>query len=215
MKIPLLSILVIIMTSCMETDKPVFFLVKQQEINRIVEAVILKDSIPIFKDESEIRSSLENVHSKMEKDKISRKFNVDLKQLTVLFSTYNQNKIPLPIPPNSIEFKSLITFQQPDSSTFFLMSDSTYIQFQNKHPQRLSYTGELLDQLNVVETIEQPNQYDTYYSISLPIISENQKVAYLEVTYHCKGLCGETIGYMLFKQSDTWTIIGKKTIWMS
>ena len=50
MKVPLLIILLITLGSCSQRDQIVFSMPTEEELNKIVEAVILQDSLPIFRD---------------------------------------------------------------------------------------------------------------------------------------------------------------------
>jgi hypothetical protein len=186
----------------------------EEDINKIIEAVIIQDSLLVFNDILNKNTNKKDPSTKIGDTELTRNVSVDLVKLSVLhFNSHSQNN--LPIPPNSIEFMSLVNFHDSDSSEYFTLSDTAYFRFQNDNTQNFSYSGKLLESMNIVQSIGYPKETESYYSFSLPILSTKKNIAYIEFTHHCKGLCGGAVGYILVRNSDVWTIAKRKVVWLS
>ena len=186
----------------------------EKEISDIVEVILLQSRNPIFLDSSILNTTSGKEKSNFEEIETLAKLSVELEKFTVVnFNLNSEDSIPSP--PQSINFITLIEFNYPDSSKYFTLADTTYIQYQNDNSQNFAYLGNYLNQLNITEPIRSNEITEPQYGLSVPIFSNDKKTAYVEVTYHCNGLCSEAFGYILVKENNAWKIAKKKLIWIS
>lgn len=214
MKSFLVVLLASLVVACSQKDKVAYSMPDEKEVNEVVETILLRSKNPIFVDQTIIDTTSGFDRNNFNREETLVRLNVELEKFTVVrFDVNSENKIP--DPPHSIPFITLIEFNHPDTSKFFTLSDSTYIQYQNNQYQHFAYTGAYLKQLNIVKASKSIVLEKSYYGVSVPIFSMDQKTAYVEVTYHCSEFCSEAYGYILVKKNDSWTIAKKKLIWIS
>lgn len=53
-----------------------------------------------------------------------------------------------------------------------------------------------------------------YYDLTIPILSADNRKAYIELTNNCNG-CGGATAFYLEKINDKWTIVGWEGRWMN
>ncbi len=213
MKSIIVVLLAILILACSQKDKVAYTMPDEKEINDVVETILLQSINPIFLDQSVIDTTSEFDGDNSKHEENLARLIVELEKFTVVRFDVNSENI-IPDPPHSIPFLTLIEFNLPNTSKYFTLSDSTYIQYQNNQSQHFAYTGAYLKQLNIVKASKSSELEKSYYGISIPIFSMDQKTTYVEVTYHCSEFCSEAYGYILVKKNDSWTIAKKKLIWI-
>ena len=123
-----------------------------------------------------------------------------------------------------IDFKKINTHfllnEDINGDIFFSSKDSISLVEQNYNAEKLKITDFVLADLNTTTFKEEmanreKRERDNFYEISLPLISNDQQKAYLELNYYCNGLCGFGIAIYLKKANGIWKIIEKRRTWVS
>ena len=171
-------------------------------INEIVEAIIIQDSLDVFS-----------------KSKDSPMFCSELRKLKIFIPEKIENGLTPPPPPRDIYITSLLNHSIQEE-VFFSSKDSLYLLKQNLNPERLKIETELINQLNTT-TVEKELIKRKYhrkyrlYEMTIPVFSIDRQKAYVQLDYFCGSLCGGGKAIYLKKINGKWTIIQKWGTWMS
>ena len=60
-----------------------------------------------------------------------------------------------------------------------------------------------------------PDKYPAHYSFSKPLMSNGGKYLLIEMDTHCWGFCGSGETYVFMKKNGNWSLLLKKTRWVS
>ena len=171
-------------------------------INEIVEAIIIQDSLDVFS-----------------KSKDSPMFCSELRKLNISIPEKNENGLIPPPPPRGIYITRLLSDKIIGER--FSAKDSLFILEQNSNPEKLKIKKKLLSKLNSI-TIEEAlikrkksKKLFTFYEMTIPVFSIDRKKAYVELDHHCSGLCGSGLAIYLKKINGKWQIIEKWQTWIS
>jgi hypothetical protein len=191
-------------TNCKNsTDKIEFDSSKLSEINNIVEAIIIQDTLDVLKSKKESRYFLENL--------------VKLNIISPIKEKDGLKTIPLPF-LNNVKTEDLIN-RKINDKLFFTTTDSTNILSQNLYPENLKLEKKILSKLNSITVKEAQakykKEYINLYEMSIPIFSLDNKKAYVQLNNYCGSLCGEGIEVFLEKINGKWKIIYKQRTWIS
>ncbi|MBW1655512.1 hypothetical protein [Flavobacterium quisquiliarum] len=175
---------------------------KIKDINEVVEAVIIQDSLDVFS-----------------KNEDSAMFCNELKKLNIFIPEKRKDGIPQPPPPpQDIYITSLLSDKTAGET--FSPKDSLYLLNQNLNPEKLEIEDKLINKLNST-TIEEmltkrkKHQLYRFYQMTIPVFSIDRKLAYIQLNYHCAGLCGSGKAIYLKKVNGKWKIIEKWETWIS
>ncbi len=172
------------------------------EINKIVEAVILQDSLDVFKGNENNNIFLN-----------------ELKKITVQIPNKNRGGSDFPPISGHININDLLNIEIMDE-IFFSSKDSIALLEQNSFPEKLEINKAIFESFNLIildddSVLNKSKRRNNYYILSIPIFSLDKQKAYVELEYYCGGLCGSGKGIYLKKINGNWFIIEKSTIWMS
>ncbi|MDW8849422.1 hypothetical protein SD960_04905 [Flavobacterium sp. MMLR14_040] len=202
-KITLYTIIIIAFCSCQKKkEKTNIALEEIKNINQIVEAIIIQDSL--------------NVLSKNED---STMFCSELKRLNIYIPEKRNDGLNLPPPPQDIYITELINSTIKEES-FFSSKDSLYLLEQNSNPEKLKIEKDLINKLNST-TIEKAIIRNKkvrpfrFYEMTIPVLSLDRQKAYVQLGYHCGSLCGTGKAIYLKKVNGKWLIIQKWETWIS
>jgi hypothetical protein len=179
--------------------------IRVKEINKIVETIIVDDSLNVLKD---------NEHSKMLSENLFR--------LTVFVPEKSKNNDVLPPPPpsfNNVSINELLNNRTEDN-IFFKSVDSTYLLEQNLEEKNLKLNKNLIAKINSttkqieLNKKEKGESFD-FYEMSIPIFSYDKQKAYVELNHYCGGLCGNGVSIYLKKINGKWKIIQIVEGWIS
>lgn len=173
-----------------------------KNINEIVEAVIIQDSLDVFS-----------------KNKNSTMFCCELRRLNIYIPEKRRDGLTLPAPPQDIYITELVNSKKREES-FFSSKDSLYILQQNSNPERLIIEENLINKLNVTTFKKAQIQSKTvqqfrFYDMTIPVLSLDRQKAYVQLGYHCGSLCGNGKAIYLKKINGKWIIIQKWETWIS
>jgi hypothetical protein len=192
-------------TSCKNSNYKIEFdSSKINEVNNIVEAIIIQDSLDVLKSKKESSYFLENL--------------VKLNIIIPVKEKKGVVTIPLPF-FNNVTSEHLIT-RKINDKLFFTKIDSANIVSQNSYPNELKLAKKIMSEINSI-TIEEvkakrkKEEYLNLYTMSIPIFSLDNKKAYVQLDNHCGRLCGEGIEIFLEKINGKWKIIFKQGTWVS
>jgi hypothetical protein len=165
------------------------------EINEIVKAIVSQDSL--YAQDILLSQDL-------------RKIKISTRPHTIIQS---------PIDINSINIKELMVVKS-NNQHFFSKSDSSYILSQNDTMRTFQIDKILSKRIKLTTSIEQGKKRKSgnpisFYDITIPIFSLDQKVAFVELTHNCSGLCGKAIAIFLEKINGKWIIVKQKMLWIS
>ena len=105
-------------------------------------------------------------------------------------------------------------FNQIDTLKDFKLDSAKIIK------QTLSYSviSQMLAKTGIESTyqllFEKYNAH-SYIKFSTPLVSKDGKKMIFDVDYHCGGLCGGGVTYLLVKQNDKWRITYSRGNWIS
>lgn len=202
-KITLFSVIVIAFCSC-QNKKTGTTIANQEidEINEIVKTIIIQDSLEVF--------------SKAEDAKM---FCSDLKRLNISIPEKRSDGLIPPLPPRDIYITEILN-TKIKGKTFFSSGDSLYLLEQNSNPEKLKIEKELLNKLNTT-TVEEAllkrkkSEMFRFYEMTIPVFSLDRQNAYVQLDYHCTGLCGSGRAIYLKKINGNWKIIQNWETWIS
>lgn len=171
------------------TNKPNFPTPAKSDIDSIVKTIIIQDSL-----------SVQNIP-----------LSINLRKLDVYIA-----KTKLPPPPHTyiVDIKHLL------SSSYFNRKDSSYLMFQNKILKGYTLNKASFGKLKFTTTAEQEKhgedmfEFARYLDISIPILSLDQKRAYVQLDRICPG-CGCGFFYILEKKNGNWEITSRQKTWMN
>jgi len=177
-----------------------------QDINEILKIVILEDSLNVLKSESESEMFCEN-----------------LVKLDIYTPEKRKGNEPIPPPPppsfNDASIENLLIFKI-ENQIFFTNKDSLFLLEQNLRPNELKIGKEIIEKINATsKKIEQEKKKIgkpyTYYEMTIPVFSKDNKKAYLELNHYCGYLCGSGKSIFLKKVNGKWKIVDKWRTWIS
>jgi tRNA nucleotidyltransferase/poly(A) polymerase len=202
-KITLYTILIIVFCSCQNKKEETNIASEEiKNINEIVEAIIIQDSLNVFS-----------------KSEDSTMFCSELRRLNIYIPEKRNDGLNLPPPPQDIYITQLINSKTKEES-FFSSKDSLYLLKQNSNPEKLKIGKDLINKLNST-TIEKAIIRNKkvhpfrFYEMTIPVLSLDRQKAYVQLGYHCGGLCGNGKAIYLKKVNGKWKIIEKWKTWIS
>lgn len=206
MKKPILYILLIFaFCSCQNKKEKTSIATEQiKDINEIVEAIIIQDSLDVFS-----------------KSEDSTAFCSELRKLNIHIPQKKNSEDFILLPPLSggIYITQLLP-SKIKGQTFFSSKDSLYLLEQNSNPDKLKIGKSIVEKLNTT-TIEKTKikrknrQRSRFYEMTIPIFSADKQNAYVELDYECGGLCGSGQAIYLKKINGKWKIIVQWQTWIS
>lgn len=192
---------IIILFGCSSAPKPNFPAPNKADIDEIVATVLAKDSLFDF---------------------IHKPLSIDLKKIQVYKS--DTSKFPPPPSFSSIFIDNLLKENNYKQKPFshpkiFSPTDSAYLFFQNDTLKKLKINSKLPSGLKLTNTMEvlkkrELKEFYPFITISIPLLSLNQKKAYLEIDDHC-NMCGGGWGVILEKINGHWKILKVFTTYMT
>lgn len=218
MKSIAMIILTSILFSCLSSSTKNYTFASDKDINDIIEAIIVSDSIPVFR-----KSGLpDTIHYKDRPDftkyPVKFPFSIDLYDFQICFPRPSLDTLELAVPPPpgfGIYFNSLIERGHFSNKSFFSKEDSTYFVFQNNAITHFTINGNILNKIYTTNKMKLKDTKDTHFTCSIPIFSKDNSAAYVELIYNCKGLCSYGRFYLLNKEKNRWIIVKKETHWFS
>lgn len=200
----LVLIISLFLTNCKNSnDKIEFDSSKINEVNNIVEAIIIQDSLDVLKSKKKSRYFLENL--------------VKLNIINPIKEKNGMETIPLPF-FNNVKSENLIN-RKINDKLFFTVKDSSNIISQNLYPENLKLDTRILSKINSISFQEAKakykKEYINLYEMSIPIFSLDRKRAYVQLNNHCGRLCGEGMEIFLENLNGKWKIIYKQRTWVS
>lgn len=204
-KITLCTIIIIAFCSCQQKKEETNVASEEiKNINEIVEAIIIQDSLNVFS-----------------KNEDSTMFCSELRKLNIYIPPKKKNNDDILQPPKSdgIYISQLLP-STIKGITFFSSKDSLYLLEQNSNPEKLAIEKKLINKLNntTIEKIKirrENKQRSRFYEMTIPVFSVDRQSAYVELDYHCGGLCGDGQVIFLKKINGKWKIIVQWQSWIS
>jgi hypothetical protein len=192
-------IIIMIAFSCQNNKKENIAIEKNNEIEKIVECVILQDSLNVFKN-----------------DPTAIPISKELKKLKVYPQDLNAKNIP-PKPVNGIYLNDL--FYYKFDVPFFSEKDSLKILAQNDILKTYIINSPITKRILLTTYEEQKkkskNNLDaSFLFLTIPIFSADHNKAYLEINEKCFGNCGWGKAIYLEKENGEWKIIYKCELWV-
>lgn len=145
----------------------------------------------------------------------------DIDKMNIIDSRKNIKTDPIYIlPPNKMDLSSLFHLWGPETKPLgFDKKDSLYLLSQNSNPDSLKLPQTILKDFNhstkkeYEQKLENGN-YQSYYTFTIPYISQDKKTAYIESNYSCGNTCGHGRAFFLKKLNGKWKVIEKWKTWM-
>ena len=197
-KLTVLLIVAFTLLKCHPKNEKVEFVsLQKEEIDNIVEAVILQDSL-------KTNSIL---------------FCNQLKKTTIEIPVKRKDGLEFPPVPGNIYIKSLLN-DKVNGEFFFTSKDSLSMLAQNSNPERIKIGSKVIDNLKSTtyekEMLKRKNgKPSNFYEMSIPIFSLDKQKAYIELDHSCGSLCGNGKAYYLKKIKGKWKVIEKWETWIS
>lgn len=202
-KITLCTIIIIAFYSCQNKKEKTNIASEEiKNINEIVEAIIIQDSLNVFS-----------------KSEDSTMFCIELRRLNVYIPEKRNDGLNVPPPPQDIYITEL-TNSNIKGESFFSSKDSLYLLEQNSNPEKLKIEKDLINKLNTttiekLKTQRKKGLRFRFYEMTIPVLSFDRQKAYVQLGYHCGSLCGNGKAIYLKKINGKWKIITKWKTWIS
>lgn len=203
---------ILFLVACNSRSTETFKTPSRAEIENIVEAVVYQMPLPVF-------------HKPPRKDKKNSTiqhpkaaFSLDLRKLIIIIPD-TSIKTLLPPDVNKVSIYKLLGRPRLIEKQGLKSGDLEYdyLLFQNTVLKKFTVKREFPRAINTTTFKEQnknPND-KYYYDLTIPIISENGKKAYVEVTLNCTGTCASCTAVYLEKKEQKWKIVRTHEIWTS
>jgi len=201
MKIIFSLCLSILLYSCQE-KKEIFKAPKVEDINGVIETIIYKDSLPVFKNDTS-------------NDRICIRLNkIDVK----VMPSRKASELIAPEEPGNYVYVQQLLYSSKKHSAFFPKKDSTYLLYQNEVHKSLNIDlafSKKLKTISFKQSQADKRGWDkSYYSISVPIFSKDGNTAYVELNYYA-GDFGKGFAIILRKEKGGWEIIQSGLAWIA
>lgn len=200
----ILSIAFFSILSCNNSERKIEFTPSQvKEINEIVRVILEEDSLEVFRNGKG--------HEMLCKELIRLNIYIPEKPIN--------NKILIEPPLyNNISITDLPDYNK--KSTLFKAVDSLYLLKQNLNPDKLEIDPTIVGEVNFTTKDKEINkkkadQPYSYYEMTIPLFSENNQVAYLELNHYCGRLCGSGKSVFLKRINGKWIIVNQWRTWIS
>lgn len=192
-------IIIIVAFSCQNNKKENIAIKKNNEIEKIVECLILQDSLNVLKNDS-----------------TAIPLSKELKKLKVYQLDLNAKTIP-PKPVNGIYLNDLFYYKL--DVAFFPKKDSLKILAQNNVLKTYTINSSIAKKILMTTFEEQKmkseNNLDaSFLYLTIPIISADNNKAYIEINKICFGNCGWGKAIYLEKDNGKWKIIYEDELWV-
>lgn len=203
-KIILYTVIIFTFCNCQnKKDKTIVAVEQIKDINEIVEAIIIQDSLNVFS-----------------KSEDSIMFCSELRKLKIHIPPKN-NKDLITLRPLSggIDITLLIP-GKIKGHTFFSSKDSLYLLAQNSNPEKLKIGKSIVEKLNTTTTEKTKLQHKSgqrlrFYEMTIPILSADKQNAYVELDYQSGYLYGTGRAIYLKKINGKWKIVVQYRNWIS
>jgi hypothetical protein len=184
----------VLLSSCNQVQESKFQLPSENDVQAIIQTVILEDSIPVL-------SGKQNQYPL-------------LSELTKL-KAYPSNQVILVVEGIHKDYLLKKSHDNAPSKLLFAEKDSIYFEFLNNW---------WLNRLHIIDNkaynIIQPDSLvridkkgkhpiEKVYAFSIPIFSEDNSTAYIELACHCGERCRHDKTYGLKKISQRWKIVNR------
>ena len=172
------------------------------DINKIVETIILQDSLDVFKNRPN-----------------AVMFCRELKKITIEIPIKREDGLVFPPIPGNIYIGNLLN-DKVTGEKFFTSKDSLTILEQNSNPEKIEIDKSLSEKINSttfemeLEKRKNGKEYN-FYNLSIPIFSLDRQKAFVELEHHCGSLCGSGKGIYLKKINGKWKIVETWRTWIS
>lgn len=191
----------LIISSCKKEEKEIFDAPKLDDINKVIEAVILQDSLNVFK-----------------KDTSSESISLQLNKIDVkVMPSRKANELIAPEEPGNYVYVQQLLYSSKKHSAFFPKKDSTYLLYQNEVHRSLNIDLTFSKKLKTISFKEsQADKYSSmpYYTLSIPIFSKDGNTAYVEGN-HYFGDGGGGWALVLKRKNGQWKIVDIFRTWFS
>ena len=198
----LIALLVFTLGCRTDNSNQAFLPPDKKDISEIIEAVIGRDSL--FNKKSIADSNIFPL-------------SVDLRKIKVTVPDTTTEVQP-PIDHSKVSifdlFNSLVNHQR-----FFNRADSSYFLFQNSSIDSFVIDKTISNKITTTTFAEQQrkinsNQFVHYYDLTIPILSADNKKAYIELTRNCP-FCGGATSFYLEKINSKWKVVGSQNLWIN
>ena len=185
--------------SCQNNKKKNIVNERSNEIEKIVECVILQDSLNVFKNDS-----------------TSIPLSKELQKLKVYHLDLNAKNIP-PKPENGIYLDDLFYYHL--DVNFIPKKDSLNLLNQNQVFKTYLIDNSFSKKIKLTTFKEQKKKFRAnrdavFLYLTIPIFSSNNNKAYVEINEICFGNCGWGKGIYLEKKNGKWKIVYKRELWV-
>lgn len=200
MRFVFLTCLSFLFFSCQE-KKEIFTAPTIEAINKVVEAVIYKDSLPVFKNDTS-------------KNRICIRLNkIDVK----VMPSRKASELIAPEEPGNYVYVQKLLYSSKKHSAYFPKKDSTYLLYQNEVNKSVDIDLGFSKKLKTISFEEsQADKYGSipYYTLSIPIFSKDGNTAYLEGNHYFGG-DGGGWALVLKRKNGEWEITDYFRTWFS
>jgi len=184
---------ILLLLSCTNKHNPRFPIPSKPDIDGVVQAIILQDSLLI-----------QNIP-----------LSIDLRKLKIYHA---KTKLPPPPHLHVVDIKHLLPSSYYKQG-FFNRKDSTYLIFQNNVLKSYILNKNSFGKLKFTTTAEQEKQGSTYefahyFDMSIPFFSLDQKKAYVQLDRICPR-CGAGYIIILEKKNGNWRITNRTMTWIN
>jgi len=200
MRSALLVCLSFLFFSCQE-KKQIFVAPTVANINEVIQAVILKDSLPVYKTD------------KGGAVICTRLIKLDIK----VMPSKKEGQLIAQIESGNYVYVQQLLYSSKKHLAYFSKKDSTYLLYQNKVNKSVDIYSDLSKKLKTisVEELDTPSSgFAPYYTLSIPIFSRDGNTAYVEVNaYFGDGGGGSAV--VLKRENGEWEIADFFRTWFS
>lgn len=202
-KIILYTIIIFAFCNCQNKKEKTSVAAEQiKDINEIVEAIIIQDSLNVFS-----------------KSEDSTMFCSELRKLKIHIPPKKNKNLFFYRLPEGIYITDLLP-SKIKGKTFFSSKDSLYLLEQNSNPEKLKIGKSIVEKLNTTTTEKTKLQHKSgqrlrFYEMTIPILSADKQNAYVELDYQSGYLYGTGKAIYLKKINGKWKIIVQYRNWIS
>jgi hypothetical protein len=200
MKYSIIFISLIVISCQKKVEQKLYTLPNNADVSAIVQTIVTDRKSPIFKTSNDANLI---------------PLCTELKKISLINWNEKKSKYAPYVKWNSIVIQDLIGSNgMPESLFHFQKSDSSYIKFQTEKSKTLITNQNSLESIKYTNVCDQ-SKTKVFYSLTIPILSENKEKAYCQLTLNCSGLCGAGYKIYLKKVRTKWLVERIENSWVS
>jgi hypothetical protein len=211
-------ILIVLLSSCNKRSES-YNLPDKSDIYEIIKTVVYEEELPVVNEIIPDDTIINNDGSICISSFSPIPLSIDLVKIKFIYTKGLSGKDIPPLPTNTQNISYLLD-DKINNEFFFCKQDSQYIVFQNEKFNKFRIEEKYLSDFLLTSNEEQENKllkggHVNYFNMTIPIFSEDNNRAYIEVNHCMSGDGGYGDAIYLEKIDEKWKVLHISRLWIS